>query len=259
MKFIIEDFLDPEKQFYDYKTKEIKNDQYIDLDKFSNTETEYLYKQIKDGQKPDMKADIVYMSPREYLEATSYIFNHSYQDELRQMRADNVVINHLADVIKIYNRMYPLPHINYTSTDNEGRGSQEGRHRLYTLGKLFGFDKKYPILIISYKDPAKQLQKYKTEIRDKDIDNIHEILDEYLYETNNWKWDYSDLMFELDDIEYKLHKFINEDYNYELKDTQIDSMNDQIILTYDFGPYSIKYFIDTLDLDNVKINNIEVN
>jgi hypothetical protein len=62
---------------------------------------------------------------------------HQPAEELiKYVKDDPSRIDHLVQVLKVYNKKFPIPYINFVpNTEPEG---QEGKHRMYVLGELFG-------------------------------------------------------------------------------------------------------------------------
>lgn len=137
-----EAYLDPEEKFWDYKTKAIEPGQYIDT---TRNEIRWVDDMLEDPsyyEKKGYTARIIDMSPEQYFEECAKLFGNSVDAQKRQIAADTGVLDNLTQVIKKYNKRFPIPFINIKDR------TQEGRHRMYVLGELFGWDKKVPVLII---------------------------------------------------------------------------------------------------------------
>lgn len=240
---------------YDYKTISNANGNYIDVNKIDSVAKD-TYDDIKSGRIKDAIVQTIQMSPKEYLEACAEIFNTSYDVQIKQMQGDKGVINDLVDVVLNQKKAFPMPYLNYISLENEGRGAQEGRHRMYTLGKLFGFDKKYPVMILKYIDSNKQKELYKQHVYNSEIETIEEVLRDYEYSTNRWEWNFNDLSDVLQDIGYELNKRLVEHYPYTFLDFEIK--NGLLVAKYKYKDYLISYYIDDNDEDNCYIERIEV-
>lgn len=94
--------------------------------------------------------EIVMMSPKEYFEQCSeYVFHHdtnsSVEDLKRQRRRDTETIEWMEDQL-LKGKKFNLCFINYADA------GQEGLHRMLTLGELYGWDKKYPVLVVTVDD-----------------------------------------------------------------------------------------------------------
>lgn len=138
-----EAYLDSEEQFWDYRTKEISGDHYIDT---TRNEIRWVDDMLEDPEyyreKKGYISKIIGMSPEEYFEVCAELFNTSVEAQKRQIAADKGVLDNLTQVIKKYKKRFPIPFINIKDR------TQEGRHRMYVLGELLGWDKKFPVLII---------------------------------------------------------------------------------------------------------------
>ena len=138
-----EAYLDPEEKFWDYRTKEVDGDQYIDE---TRNEISWVRDLLDDPeyyeQRKGYTARIVEMTPEEYFKHCAELFGNSVENQKRQTSADKDTLDHLTQVITKYKKRFPIPFINIKDR------TQEGRHRMYVLGELLGWDKKFPVLII---------------------------------------------------------------------------------------------------------------
>ena len=138
-----EAYLDPEEKFWDYRTKEVEPGQYIDT---TRNELRWVDDMLEDPdyyeKKKGYTGRIIEMSPEEYFKECANLFGNSIEAQKRQIAADTNVLDKLTQVIKKYHKRFPIPFINIKDR------TQEGRHRMYVLGELFGWDKKVPVLII---------------------------------------------------------------------------------------------------------------
>lgn len=138
-----EAYLDPEEKFWDYRTKEVQPGKYIDTSRSEIGWVDNLIHNVKYfEQNKGVTARIVDMTPEEYFEECATLFHNSVEFQKKQIAADTGTIEHLTDVIKKFGKRFPIPYINIANN------SQEGRHRMYVLGELFGWDKAVPVLII---------------------------------------------------------------------------------------------------------------
>lgn len=138
-----EAYLDPEEKFWDYRTKEISGNQYIDT---TRNEIRWVDDMLEDPEyyreRKGYISKIIEMSPKEYFEVCAELFGTSVEAQKRQIAADTSILDNLTQVIKKYKKRFPIPFINIKDR------TQEGRHRMYVLGELLGWDKKFPVLII---------------------------------------------------------------------------------------------------------------
>ena len=152
-----EAYLDPEEKFWDYRTKEVQPGKYIDTSRSEIGWVDNLIHNIKYfEQNKGVTARIIDMTPEEYFEECAKLFHNSVEFQKKQVAADTETIEHLTDVIKKFGKRFPIPYINIANN------SQEGRHRMYVLGELFGWDKAVPVLIIqnvnNVRVPGKELK-----------------------------------------------------------------------------------------------------
>ena len=90
--------------------------------------------------------EIVQMTPREYYEACAkYVFDMSVDELLNSRKVDEKTIAKYRDDMK-NGDTFPLCFINYADK------SQEGLHRMLAAGEEFGWDIKYPVLVITAVD-----------------------------------------------------------------------------------------------------------
>lgn len=141
-KEFLEAYLDKEEKFWDYKTGDISND-----DIFSTKKTGFSYwdQVLTDPEYMKTKGysgKIIQMSPKEYFEACGEIFGTTSEAQKRHIERDQDILKDLYTVINKYKQKFPLTYLNVKDK------TQEGRHRMYVAGELFGWDHKFPVLII---------------------------------------------------------------------------------------------------------------
>ena len=193
---IRENYLDKEKNFSDSRTKEFDGVHPFDVTKtgvsFYNqflTDPSYM------EEYKNLKHSIIMMTPEEYFKECAKIFNSSKQKQIDQTKADRKNIEHLKQVLTQYKRTFPLTYLNYAEE------TQEGRHRMYVVGELLGWDKKFPVMIINWADPEKQEEEKRAQDQDK-RDKIISLIDEIANNLSNIKYDNIDELIE--DFEYYL-------------------------------------------------------
>lgn len=171
---------------YDYGTPSVNGDDIFDttqLGGFSmlascipgDKDNDYM------KERKNMVGKIVQMSPNEYYEECARRFGTTV-DSLKDSRSvDPKYIDELTRVITEKKKKFPMAFIDYTSN-----GSQEGLHRMMVAGNLFGWDHKFPVLIVDWYD--KELHHHQEdEIRrrkindmlDKVVDNVYRFEDFY--------------------------------------------------------------------------------
>ena len=140
---IQEDFLDPEEKFWDYRTQDVDGEDVFDI---TRSESGYGQDYIDNLNKEynNKISTLEKLTPKEYFDACAKGFGKSVESQMRQISNDSEVIAHLKEVIQKYHKKFPLTYLDYSDHDFD----QEGRHRMYTVGELFGWDKKFPVMII---------------------------------------------------------------------------------------------------------------
>lgn len=167
---MFEGYLDSEEQYWDYGTDSIVGNNIIDTrhtgmsfyDQFFNKEdSRYLEEQ------KNLKAEIIMMTPEEYYEeCAKYCWpgRHLTSQKLKEERARDVrILEKLKTVLLHYKRKLCIPMINYADP------GQEGLHRMYVIGELYGWDFKVPVLKVTYADEDRA-RKAAEEKRKSDID-----------------------------------------------------------------------------------------
>lgn len=212
-------FLNEYYKDFDYETGEVSGKDVIDTTK---TGMSY-YDQVIPGHKENdymrknknLVGEIVMMSPKEYYEKCSReIFRgrHSVDDLKRNRKSDGQgeAIEDLKKVITEKKRKFPLPFLNYTEH------GQEGLHRMMALGELFGWDEKFPVLVINYADWGEHLKeeqwRHSLEIGravDNSLrysyDDLDEFKEQLQYDIND-RFKYYDEFKGMDDIPFELIK-----------------------------------------------------
>ena len=140
---LTEAYLDPEERFWDYRTGQISGNKLFDI---TRSESSYGQSFLDNLGKTDSKGrvgKIVEMSPTEYFKACAKGFGSSYDAQINQIKADKGTYQLLSDVIDKYNRQFPITYLDYSNGF-----AQEGRHRMYVAGERFGWNTKFPVLVI---------------------------------------------------------------------------------------------------------------
>ena len=145
--------------------------------------------------------EIVYMSPKEYFELDSkYIHSDSSAEDLkRQRERDTDTIEWMTNELQS-GRQLDLPFINFADS------GQEGLHRMLVVGNLYGWDKKFPVLIIRAYDQEKE-DRYNAIRKIKDL--------RYWMEQFNSDCDVEDIIWD-----------VAKEHNYELTDSCLGAILD---------------------------------
>lgn len=149
--YILEAFLDPEGNFYDYGTDFIRGDNVVDLkrtgisfyDQFFDTKDSKYLQDVK-----NLQGTVVKMTPEDYYRKCSEDIFKVPVSKLKYERGeiDRRIIDRLKVVMTKYNRRMCMPMINYA--DN----GQEGLHRMMAIAELYGWDHEVPVLVVDWYD-----------------------------------------------------------------------------------------------------------
>ena len=184
-----EAYLDDNQEFWDYHTKMFDGRNPFDTTK---GESPFVKQLLGD---PDYMADyknltseIVQMTPREYFEGCAEIFDSSVDAQINQIKDDKIILTKLQKVLNVYRRTFPITYLNYAE-----RG-QEGRHRMYVVGEMLGWDKKFPVLVINWynqeladKEAAKKNEQRKTAILDNIVWAVEYVTNMYCIDVDDFK------------------------------------------------------------------------
>lgn len=174
---------------YDYKTEYVKGSDIFDINTTGTTgpwqdlavgrDTDY-YK-----NKKNLKGSIVQMTPNEYYQNSAKVFqklrgSNSSPEDLKSQRASNKEnIDYLKKVILEKKKKFPLCVIDISH--NPG---QEGLHRMMVAGELFGWNTKFPVLLVETYDKARQeiIEKnYAQHIFESKVERVLDIMENYEY------------------------------------------------------------------------------
>ena len=179
-------WLDKEQKFYNYHTSEVDGSNIFDVNKASNSWSQNFlddpYYMLKAN---NMEMNIEHMSPKEYwIRCARDVFKKPVDQLLNQWRTlDAKTLDHLTQVILKYKKRFPITYINYAEHNHP---TQEGLHRMIVAGDLFGWDTKFPVMIIRWADEEKASAE-KENIRKNKVENeISRAIDKALrYYYNN--------------------------------------------------------------------------
>ena len=228
-------YLDKEEKFYDYRTKQYDGRNPFDSSKtgisFYNqflTDPDYM------EEYKNLKASIVEMSPMEYFAECAKIFNSTPLRQKEQTGRDVEIIEHLKLVLTKYQRTFPLTFLNYAEE------SQEGRHRMYVVGELLGWDKKFPVMIVDGDNLLKQKEKEEAQLQNKKDEAIS-LIDKYLDEFSSTPYDSVEDL--IDDFKYYLNRKYDNVNIYPTRDALNFEIDDQI----EYKVPIWKFIIDNLE------------
>ena len=211
----------------------------------------------------NLKGEIVYMTPQEYFElCAKYCFSNSSVEKLKaQRRRDKDTIEWMTNQIQTGKKL-PLPYVNITGENYAG---QEGLHRMYVCGELYGWNnEEFPVLVIDYADKERAIRDKKAEEQNKARDILNKLIENVLsYNYSNEEEVLSELDYEIEEL--KEERDINITYtqtgskiilqcgevtNYiNLNEIEYSEREDSNIDLNDID-------IDDIDLDDIDIDEL---
>lgn len=109
---------------------------------------DYLDNKEYANKKHNTISEIVQMSPNEYFKELEKIFPGTTAEKQKrgmESKEEQKIIDRMKDTILNTNQKLPIPFLNYSDIPG-----QEGRHRMAAVGELYGWDEKFPVLIIKW-------------------------------------------------------------------------------------------------------------
>lgn len=146
-------YLDDDHEFKDYGTAEVEGKNVIDTHKASTFATQDLLDGSTDAAYDGVFYTIIDLTPTQYFELCGKVQEMSPEEIIRFIGMDERQIAHIKDVILKFNKRLPLPYVSFSSVADVS--GQEGRHRMYALGEMFGWDAEFPVMVIQDKSSKK--------------------------------------------------------------------------------------------------------
>ena len=146
-------YLDDDHEFKDYGTAEVEGNNVIDTHKASTFATQDLLDGSTDAAYDGVCYTIIDLTPTQYFELCGKVQEMSPEEIIKFIGMDERQIAHIKDVILKFNKRLPLPYVSFSSAEEVS--GQEGRHRMYTLGEMFGWDVEFPVMVIQDKSSKK--------------------------------------------------------------------------------------------------------
>ena len=146
-------YLDDDHEFKDYGTTEVEGKNVIDTHKASTFATQDLLDGSTDAAYDNVCYTIIDLTPTQYFELCGKVQDMSPEEIIRFIGMDEQQITHIKDVILKFNKRLPLPYVSFSSVADVS--GQEGRHRMYALGEMFGWDAEFPVMVIQDKSSEK--------------------------------------------------------------------------------------------------------
>lgn len=124
---------------------------------FSNTLESNYYQQRLDNSsymenRYKITTNVEQMTPLEYYEQCSHLFNSTISAlKASRLEKGREYIDELINVIEGPNNQFPMCYIDFVNKN------QEGLHRMYALGELYGWSKvKFPVLVVIRTEKQKE-------------------------------------------------------------------------------------------------------
>ena len=148
-------YLDDDHEFKDYGTAEVEGNNVIDTHRASTFATQDLLDGSTDAAYDNVCYTIIDLTPTQYFELCGKVQDMSPEEIIRFIGMDERQIAHIKDVILKFNKRLPLPYVSFSSVEDVS--GQEGRHRMYALGEMFGWDAEFPVMVIQDKSSEKTI------------------------------------------------------------------------------------------------------
>ena len=256
------------KDMYDYHTGKITGNNIFD----TSTTGVSFYNELIPGsseeryykEEKNLYGKIVNLTPQQYFEAcVKYAFPNSSVDKLKQERQRDT--ESLETIKTVIDNGVQLP----MTIVNIAQQTQEGLHRMYVVGEMFGWDSNsYPVLIVDYFDKEKQKNidklKHDNEIEQRIKEAVLEAC-EYKYSsfedfveelqwTINSSFKYYDEFEDVEDIPFEIKKE-NELITVTVLDVPFIFNESDINITSDKPEIDD---LDDLDLDDILIDDMDI-
>ena len=256
------------KDMYDYHTGKITGNNIFD----TSTTGVSFYNELIPGsseeryykEEKNLYGKIVNLTPQQYFEAcVKYAFPNSSVDKLKQERQRDT--ESLETIKTVIDNGVQLP----MTIVNIAQQTQEGLHRMYVVGEMFGWDSNsYPVLVVDYFDKEKQ----KNIDKLKHDNEIEQRIKEAVLEACEYKYSsFEDFVEELQWTINSSFKFFDEFEDVEDIPFEIKKENELITVTvldvpFIFNESDINITsdkpeiddLDDLDLENILIDDMDI-
>ena len=247
--------IDPEGKYTDFGTGKVTSDNIFDdrthvpfYDQLF-TKPDYMAKEY------NLKGHIEMMSPKEYYEeCANKIFNSSFDSLVKGRKNDTVVNDEIKEIIVKYKRQVFLPYLNYAEQN------QEGLHRMLVAAEIFGWDHKFPVLIIEWVDEELAIQRKKAKEEDRVRRYIKQAVEDTLHYTFDKIEEFTDEC--KSQVEYKFD-FIEEPINsfsvrHNGEDTEVEVNN--VVYTFDTDLIKIvpREEDDIEDVNDIELDDLDL-
>ena len=239
---IVEDYLDARGRFWNYYTRHVDKDNIFDPYVGESSYAKDMVRLARTGQTDEEGhyASYVEMSPNEYFDACAKGFGIPAGTQINTVGSDKSIIQVLNTILDKYKVRFPVAYLDYSFNNF----SQEGRHRMYVAGERFGWDKKFPVLVIhttAEADEAKheeRITRYISKALDRTeryiYSNFDEIKEQFTYDIedllSNPKVEFKETantyIFIVNGVEYEEEKdsfnFYNEEDKTNINDIDVE-------------------------------------
>ena len=146
--------------------------------------------------------EVVYMTPSQYYEeCATKIFDTTVAELKRQRRANSEDITQYIDDM-LSGDKFPLCYLNYADH------GQEGLHRMMAAGEAFGWDTKFPVLVVrAVDDRVEQLH----DIWRYWVDAVYDA-EQVTYDASTWEQEF------IEEVEYNLERDTGEHHEVIIVD-----------------------------------------
>lgn len=182
----------------------------------------------------NVKLEIKQLTPTEYFEGCAEIFNSTLEQQLNQVKFDKSINTHLKEVLN-RGEKFPLTSLNYADR------SQEGRHRMYAAGELYGWNKTYPVAVFTTAD--EDLAKQKAQ--EAEEERIWKLIDRAVQRA----WDFS--YHNIEELREELIYLLSSDIKEVDSKLSIVESNHDLIIRVD----EIEYFIEKNNFDWISLQD----
>ena len=246
-----EDYLDDENKFWNYKTEKVSGKNIFDINRGESGYASDMVKLAHSGEIDDKGhyARFVEMSPKEYFKACEKGFGVPASTQIKTVgEHDKDIIQELETVLDKYKVRFPITYLDYSYNGF----TQEGRHRMFIAGQRFGWDTKFPVLVINTTEEATKARNEETitryisrVLRDTKaytFDDFDDIKEQFMYDIerymDNPKVEFNETdneyIFIVNGVEYPEDKEEFNFYTPEQKEkTNIDDMDIEDLLDLD--------------------------
>lgn len=248
--------IDPEGKYTDFGTGKVTSDNIFDDRTHISFYDQLFTNPDYMAEKENLKGHIEMLSPKEYFEecATKIFSNSSVDSLIKSREVDPRVLDEIKEIIVKYKRQVFLPYLNYAEQN------QEGLHRMLVAAEIFGWDHKFPVLIIEWVDEELAIQRKKAKEEDRVRRYIKQAVEDTLHYTFDKIEEFTDEC--KSQVEYKFD-FIEEPINsfsvrHNGEDTEVEVNNVVYIFDTDLIKIVPREEDDIEDEDDIELDDLDL-